>query len=642
MVGSAPLLIAAWAAWASAADTDAPLPGVVRAVVDRGVSPEVVSSSRQAWTVTWDGDAADLWAVSPGGRARALAEALHSPAQTVPLAVGTSLRIVRDGARWGEIRPARVWSPSDVAAWSGPGLRGAIVTAIQPTEDGVWVGTDGGGLAWWDGTAWAQLDRRVIGSDAIVGLVVRDRTRWIALSDALVRVSPEGSLTRWPVGPAVPGSALLQIVDDGAGGVWARTDSALVRVAEQVLEVRRGACAPLVETPDGPIATCGSGARRLADGARVDLGGDDVLDWIGRADGAWIATPTSVYGWVKSALLDPWTPPSGRVREAVRVGDGLAIAADRDGLFLRTVDGWTAVDARSGLPGTRTLGVAASTAFGRAWVGTDRGLALANIAGTATPLPLAPLAAGIPVTAIEVWGTSAGFATQDGLRWVGRGAPAGWSALAVAVGAPATALTRVDDVWWAASGDTLFSLDGHGALRRWPLHDPLVALAHDSTRLWIATTHGVRWWVPGAAMLSPLEPMDGVIDLALGPDGSRWVLDAHGLAHAPQGEAWALDDATSLKVVGGGAVVGTGHGVAWFTSGLEQAAWTTADTGPIVDVDSGGGRTWALGADGRLWSSVADQPVAIDLGAHIGPHAVRADAWGAWVASDAGVFRVLP
>ena len=147
MVGSAPLLIAAWSAWASAADTDTPLPGVVRAVVDRGVSPELVTSSRHAWTVTWDGDAADLWAVSPGGRARALAEGLHSPAHTVPLAVGTSLWIVRDGARWGEIQPARVWSPSDVAAWSGPGLRGAIVTAIQPTEDGVWVGTDGGGLA---------------------------------------------------------------------------------------------------------------------------------------------------------------------------------------------------------------------------------------------------------------------------------------------------------------------------------------------------------------------------------------------------------------------------------------------------------------------------------------------------------------
>jgi ligand-binding sensor domain-containing protein len=529
-----------------------------------------------------------------------------------------------------------------VAAWSGPGLRGATITAIQPTADGVWVGTQGGGLAWWDGTTWAHLDRRTIGGDAIVGLVVAERTRWIGLPDALVRVSPEGALTQWAVGQALPGVALLQVVDDGAGGVWARTDAALVRVAEGVVEVRRVACAPLVQTPDGPIASCGGGARRLLDDARVDLGGDDVLDWIGRADGAWVATPTSVYGWVKAAVLDPWSPPSGNVRHAARVGDGLAIAADLDGLYLRTVDGWRHLGAAEGLPGSRALGVVASPAFGRAWVGTDRGLALANVGGTATPLPLAPLAAGIPVSAIEVWGTSAGFATQDGLRWVGRGAPVGWRALTVAVGAPARALTRVDDVWWAASDDTLFSLDDRGGLQRWPLHEQLVALAHDASRLWIATERGLRWWVPGATMLSPLEPMPGVVDLALGPDGSRWVLDRAGLVHTPQGEAWAVEDGAALEVVGGGAVVAAGQGLAWFTSGREQAAWTAADTGPIVDVDSGGGRIWALGADGRLWTSGGDPPVAIDLGADIGPHAVRADAWGAWVGSDAGVFRVLP
>ena len=89
-------------------------------------------------------------------------------------------------------------------------------------------------------------------------------------------------------------------------------------------------------------------------------------------------------------------------------------------------------------------------------------------------------------------------------------------------------------------------------------------------------------------------------------------------------------------------MVATTDGLAWFTPGQPQAAWTAADTGPIVDVDSGGGRTWAPGADGRLWTQVADQPVDIDLGPAIGPHVVRADALGAWVGSDAGVFRVLP
>ena len=53
------------------------------------------------------------------------------------------------------------------------------------------------------------------------------------------------------------------------------------------------------------------------------------------------------------------------------VTGGLAIAADQDGLYLRTEQGWASVDARSGLPGSHVLDLAASPAFGRVWVGTD-------------------------------------------------------------------------------------------------------------------------------------------------------------------------------------------------------------------------------------------------------------------------------
>lgn len=637
MVGPTALLIAGWLSATHAADA----PSAVRAWVVRGDGPADAVADTQRVLVSWDGGPADVRLRLPGTDSeRVLAHDATSPFRTPPLPRGATLRVVRDGTSLGESTPARVWTPADVASWSGPGLRGAWVTAIAPTDHGVWVGTRDGGMGWWDGVGWSQLDRRTLGSDSVVDLVIVDRTRWVATPDALVRVSADGVVTRWPVGDALPGHRLLQLTADGHGGVWARTDLAIADVRDTVLEVRREACHALVPTPDGPVAACGGGARRLEDDVRVDLGGDAVIDWIPRADGAWIGTADQVYAWVKGEAVDRWSPPSGRVLAVARVGDGLAIAAGTDGLFLRDDDGWSAVGPASGLPGQAAVAVAPGASYGRAWVGTDRGLALANVGGTATPLPLAPLAAGIAVHAIEVRGSSAALATGDGLRWVGGGAPPGWQDLVAAVGAPATTLTRVDKRWWAGAGDTLFSLDEDGALARWPLHDGLVALAHDRTRLLVATTHGVRWWVPGASMLSPIDPYDDVRDAALGPDGSAWVLTARGLHHTSAQEWWAFEDAHALHVAGAGAIVATDRGVAWCATGRPDPTWTHTHTGPVVDVHAAGGRTWAIGADGRLWSDLGGDPTAIDLGAAIGPRAVRADRDGAWVGSEAGVFRV--
>jgi len=144
---------------------------------------------RQALVVRWSGGEVATVEARRGDRWIALGREVPSPFLTTRVPVGTAIRVVTADGTSGEGRAPGVWSPSDIAGWSGPGLRGARAVQLEEAGGVLWATTLGGGLGWWDGERWTHLDRRDgLPGDLAIDLDATDDAVWVATDGGLARV----------------------------------------------------------------------------------------------------------------------------------------------------------------------------------------------------------------------------------------------------------------------------------------------------------------------------------------------------------------------------------------------------------------------------------------------------------------------
>jgi hypothetical protein len=418
-----------------------------------------------------------------------------------------------------------VWTPADVAGWSGTGLRGAEVVGLGGDESTLWVATAAGGLAAWDGRAWRHAGRRTpVATERLLGLAVVGRDRWVATEGGVLRIDESGRVTPDDAGPLAP---------DGR-----------VRLPQSVLDTH-----------------------------------PDAVGAVARAGGWWVASPSEgLVAWVEGRSEVAWRPPAP-AHALLRLDDHLALVTDTGDLWRYTPEGPRPVGRADGLPGEARC-LAEGPAPSKVWVGTRRGVALLSRDGAVTTLPLAPLPAGIDVVALAGGSDGVLAAAVDGVAWVGRRAPAGMDALVAAVGpvgSPGSPpdVARVGGTWWAARDSSLLSLDPGGRLVRWDAGAPVVGLDPVPGGLAVRTAAATRFWAPGATQLSPRwddAPPPGPTNAVLTREAA-WQTDGTVLTRVEGASAEAVDLATWLPVARVNAVVGGSRAVWVATSvGLFRVA----------------------------------------------------------------------
>ncbi len=472
-------------------------------------------------------------------------------------------------------------TPRMLAGLAGPGLRGARVTDIAPTPRGPWVATDGGGAAWWDGTTWAHLDaRHGLPSDHLTQVEVVGPVRWFASEDGVVRIDPEGGRATW----WLP-------VDDlraDAAGAWVLSEGAVRRlpdgdgpVGPAVLED----CSALMDWQGETVAACPF-VVRLPGGSRLpELAGlpPDVTDLVPRRGGAWAITRSGLRSLVDGAATDPGFPAIAGAVDLQRVGRSLFVV-DGSGALIR-VDGdglAHEVTEADGLPSALTTTLAPGPREGTAWVGTHRGLALVEEDGAVSGLPLSPLAVGRGARAVVRLAKGAAVLTDDGPVFLGRRAPRGWEAFAVAVGPGARDLVQAGETWLGLRDEAVFVLTKRGDLTRMPTGSRRAiglfpTVAHGGRSVVVALREGVRAWVPGATTLGAR---------AFPGDWRGWNLSRGGLV------GW--DDALVTSVgEDGWTRRGPAHDVAFAGTG-----WWVSDDRGVHWIDADGTRIETISDDG--------------------------------------------
>lgn len=618
----------------------------LRATVVRGEDAGVVHAPRLEAVVDWQGGPAALW-LGHGETWTLVTAQATPPIRVGPVRPGDQVQLRRgDGIL--ETAPVQVaWTPHDVAAWSGPGLRGAQVTALAPATKGVWAATRGGGMAFWDGSRWAHLDRRIrLGTDHVVDVALHEGVRWVVTADRVLTLDAEGQGASWQVGEALPEGALYAVMPV-AVGAWVLSDAGILRLLDDGsvrVHPASGCRAFLTGLAAAPMAACDQVWSLPQLTPVTSMPADmQVAATVPSARGLWSATRDDGLwrfehdSWRQHLVA--WGPP---LTDAARIGSDLAVATAGDGVLLVRPDSVRGVRRADGLPDATVTRLAPGAGEGRLWAGTHRGVALINAGGTATPLPLAPVPAGIPVTAVVADRRALALATSDGLAWLDGRRPRGWDNFAAAVVDP-VALLSTGDGWWALTPTDLFRLDRQGGLARWSVEAQGRSLVRMANGVAVVTAEGLRAWVDGAALLSPIVRHPGLRSAAAGSTG-LWLGTGNAVSFlggaTPQ--TWALEGVRAVHPAHPGAVVATASGVLWLTPGHDGVGPGWPDTGGIQALDLVDGVLWAVGDDGRVWHDTASGPVSQPLPEAQGVQVLhlQADTDGAWIATDQGLFRV--
>jgi hypothetical protein len=611
---------------APASDTDnATPPPLAPLVPPRGRGPEVVHEG--AWrAIALDAVRVGSVEVEAGGRTPALGA----------------------GATVGAAEPARfrpLWTPADVATWSGPGLRGARVTTVDAEADALWIGTAGGGLAVWDGAAWRHADRRTLRDDTVVGVVVTGAGAWVATPrqvslgarvwSAEMLGGEVRDLAATPDDASVwvlAGARAHRLPDGAVAGPW--TSEAL----------------GLVEAEDGARVA-------LEAGATVPLPGGAGPTWpaaahaaVARVDGAWLATEAGLLAWTPAGVVD--SRLTDRAIHAVLQRNTRLVAAGPWGIARVDPDGEQPFVAAYGLPDGPVTALCPGPRPDQLWVGTAAGAYLVRDDGAARPLPLAPLPAGVAVHDLVETRDGIAVASDRGLVWVGDREPVGFADLAAAVGAPAAAVSRAaDGSWWALGplGPVSRGPRRNDALTRWDPGSLATDVRAVGPGVAVLTAWGARAWLPGAEVLAPATGPGGVRARS-GPDGWLWVLDGAGRLSAARPGARAdglLDDVHDLAPVAGGA---------WALAGRAEVDAVRVDADGVTARRNlpadfvghgaigaatllGGERVLAVDDAGALWRiGERVEPLGVSIEGAVSR--VLVDADGAWLLTDVGLWRI--
>ena len=428
-------------------------------------------------------------------------------------------------------RAAQAWAPPLTLAAGFPAHERPSALAYDRVRDGLWVGTQAGGIWFLSGFSdrW-ESHTRVPGSVTALATVLAEGALYILARSSWYRLEG-GGFSAQPVSPGeVPAEAAQRPEDDrrlaaGLGTLGLDPNGRRWRVSA----VARG------DHPgDYWVATGGGLVRYRADrmaGEWLITGLPSIgAGAVARIDGRiWIGSdrgrPLGGIAVADSALRE-WTrydaevadAPRGFVREIAGAG-GAVWAAAEDGLFRIAVGDsrWSRVGIGEGMP------TAASTALAvageRIWVGTPQGLVLVTGDGGVGER----LLPGTRVNRLAIARDTLWIASQQGLLIVPSAtSPAGHTALRAPQAESAIARGAVLDV--RVAGDTIWALTELGLRRhaggQWsgPVGDARIGRPHRLAlapgALWVAGDVGAaRLDLASGQWLTFVAP----VDLPAGP-----------------------------------------------------------------------------------------------------------------------------
>jgi diguanylate cyclase (GGDEF)-like protein len=530
------------------------------------------------------------------------------------------------------------------------GLPHDFVWSLSWGAAGMWIGTNGGGLALYRPEleridTWPALAATPAHRWVLSVLETRDGTVWAGTrGGGVVRAawpggSPEGEPAVRVLGTAqgLPGETVRALVEGRDGGLWLGTDGGLARL-------RPGG------TVAEPVALVGDGGAEPVVAALVMLPGDEL----------WVATRSGLFRLDAAAgrVVGTWTHRAGDPRSLP--SDALfSLAAAADGAIWAGSDrGLARVDRRSGevvrvggdavTPGPSGDEIMAllATADGAIWAGTfNQGIARFDPAKglfvTQRPDPQRPdwlsphrVRALLEDRHGAVWvGTVGGGLHKvepwGAARWL-RAGPGG---------------IPHDNVWALLErrdGDVLAATDA-GLSRIRGDAAPQTMLRPPAGALLRALVEGPdgTLWVAGASGVLRLPPRGSPEPVPLADAGGRPLLDIYSLLLDPDGTLWA----------------GSWNGLCRRDPGEIVRCWDRNSSPALPDA-----LVWALHRDrsGRLWAGTNGGLVRIAEGDRGGVAAFRSvgereglpsnvvyailedDEGGLWLSTNRGLARWHP
>lgn len=178
------------------------------------------------WVVTKDGLA--YW---DGGRFRPLRHPDGKPVFLIAAAEDGGHSVWLSDPRHGllRVRDAHI---VDSVAWST--FQGRVASALEtiPGEDGLWLGFDGGGVAWYESgqpVRWHSTPGTGEGASVMDLHRTTDGALWIAARESLSRLQGE-RLQTLTVNQGLPCDRIVAMVEDDGGAFWLNTACGLVRI----------------------------------------------------------------------------------------------------------------------------------------------------------------------------------------------------------------------------------------------------------------------------------------------------------------------------------------------------------------------------------------------------------------------------
>lgn len=272
---------------------------------------KVPLSNHDVWWLSSDHEN-NLWVSTGGGgvcrvrgRVLSMLDDVGAPVQQTARALCMDAR----GDVWTVLQTGELYAQRNGDWQHLAGLRdwpyASATCLVADREGGVWVASNDGGMAHWDGETFkpVALPVKKTGTRVRAMLISRDGSLWFNRGEALVHGKPGNWVT---LSPPSGTSEIQALVQDSAGRIWAgNQDGQVYRVEKDRIEEitlpgleDSGPVRTMLATPDGAVwgGTSRGGLARFKDGrvARVTtahgLGNDVVsqllLDRQGRVWGA--------------------------------------------------------------------------------------------------------------------------------------------------------------------------------------------------------------------------------------------------------------------------------------------------------------------------------------------------------------------
>ncbi len=567
------------------------------------------------------------------------------------------------------------------------------LTDVVRAGDDLWVtGEEGGAVRWYlDDGRWAYervTTAEGLPSNHVVTVAVEpDGDVWFATDVELVRRTAAGRWDRvpWLRGPRTEMASLAvrAIAVEGDDRVWIASGDVVYRLTPrgwsewtaEALGLRRefgfgGLITALAVGSDGVLwVGAGTGARRRDAGgswrafdAPNDLPDARVTGFRFAADGStWILTRGGSAHVVGEAVT---VAPGADLAAMADLPDGTTWMGTPTGLAQVMEEGHLGVRDRVRVPGGAVLALEAAP-DGTLWMAGPAGVAVRR------PVELvaidgAPADDGPETCCVVPDGDVLWIGSQQGAhRRAGDGSWRTWGADEPGLDSPdvSALLTHGEDAWVGFRVGGLGRIDAKDELTRWTEADsPLPAagvsdLAHDGEHLWAATAGGlVR--VARDGEMEVLTPDNSglahrvVHDVCHG-DGAVWALHGASVSRRDADGGWTVRDPgflgvsmrwddSSLWVAAKRGVARRDRTGAWrmvateslgLAGALESFAahrhglWLGVRSFGVARTDAGGGVVQWQPFRSRLPSGVVNE--------------VRPDTTGAWVATEAGVGRIV-